>query len=153
MQKLRYIVYTTYFITIQIFAGVDVDSTLEQINNSIAINAIGFNLSYKEKFLPTDIPGLKSTEAGNVIGVSLDVRNTWADKIYTDLYLEYCKGTLEYDGSTQPKINPVTRQIINPQPLTFDMTHKFFTANLKAGPVFTFTDNDILQVIPYIGIE
>lgn len=143
MQKLRYIICTTCFITIQILAGVDVDNALEQVNNSIAIDVLGFNLDYKEKFLPTDIAGLKSTEAGNIIGVVLEIRNIWVERIYTDLYFDYCRGKLKYDGSTQPP---------RPQPLEFKAEHRFFTANIKAGPVFTFTDDQVLQLIPYISV-
>jgi hypothetical protein len=124
------------------------NGALDQINNSVALDFVGLNLNYKESFLSTDVRdnGVmpKSTESGTVFGCVLDTRTTFfKDLIYTNLYLDYYRGLLTYDGRYQdPPYAAVATKF----------HHTFFNAGLKTGYVFTFTENHVLQAIPYVGV-
>jgi hypothetical protein len=62
---------------------------------------------------------------------------------YTEFYLDFFKGSLKYDGvySAYP-YNPYVGKL----------SHFFLNARVKVGPVFTITDSDSLQAIPYVGM-
>lgn len=134
------------FIFSQAFAGYDTDEIFEQINNSWAVGLAGLNINYKEIFLPSDAihPPFKpkSTEAGTIVGLTFDKRTAFFRKIYTDLYLDFYNGELEYDGSYQK----------THEPLVFNARHIFFNADAKLGGILTFANSFSLQIIPYVGV-
>lgn len=155
MRKLKSIIVLVVCLSFgSAFAGLLENGALDQINNSIAVGGVGFNLDYKEEFLSKDnaqdgtVP--KSTESGTILGLFLSARKAFVEKIYTDLYLDYYSDKLKYDGSS-PGYN-VQGQLVTITPFVGKFWHKFFDADFKSGYIFTFTENNSFQVIPYVGI-
>ncbi|EKE01289.1 MAG: hypothetical protein ACD_21C00171G0002 [uncultured bacterium] len=146
MKKIKNIgIILSFFVFGQALAGLEVENALWQINNSVAFGLVGFNLDYKESFLSSDArAGVmpKSTESGTILGLFFDVRKAFAETIYTDFYLDYYDGKLKYDGSERNTYAP----------LTANLWHRFFNADAKAGYIFTFTEDSVLQLIPYAGV-
>jgi len=144
MKKLKSIIVLIACLTFSpAFARLLENGAFDQINNSIAVGVTGLNLKYWEYFFPSmeDDPRSKSTEAGTIVGAFLNVRKAIMEKIYTDLSLDYYSGKLKYDGSDRKTFAPLKGKFL----------HKFFDADFKSGYIFTFTEGNSLQVIPYIG--
>ena len=152
MRKLKSIIVLVVCLSFgSAFAGLLENGALDQMNNSIAFGGVGFNLDYKETFLPTDntsINGVapKSTESGTILGLFLSARKAFVERIYTDLYLDYLNDKIKYDGILVNSNNTIFT------PFSGNFWHKFFNADLKSGYIFTFTDSNSFQVIPYIGV-
>ena len=130
----------------QAFAELLDNGVLDQINNSAAFGAVGFNLDYKEIFFDSDrrpytgvLP--KSTESGTILGIYFNPRMTFFNSIYTDLYLDYFDDKLRFDGTKRDTYEAEIHRF----------WHKFFDADFKAGYIVTFFESHSLQVIPYVG--
>ncbi|CAL7960595.1 conserved exported hypothetical protein [Gammaproteobacteria bacterium] len=126
------------------FARLLENGALDQINNSVAVDVTGLNLKYWEYFSPSmgDSSKSKSTEAGTIVGFFLNVRKAIIEKIYTDLSFDYYSGKLKYDGIYQKTYLPLATKF----------QHKIFNADLKTGYIFTFTESNSFQIIPYVGV-
>ncbi len=145
MKKLKNIIILIACLTLDsAFARLLENGALDQINNSVALDISGLNLKYREIFFPSmgDNIRAKSTEAGTIIGFSFDARKAFLENIYTDLALDYYSGKLKYDGV----------YVITYQPLVNKFQHKIFNAAFKSGYIFTFTESNSFQVVPYVGV-
>jgi len=140
----KIIIFVVCFMFNPAFARLLENGALDQINNSVAFDVTGLNLKYWEYFFPSmgDDPRLKSTEAGTIVGLFLNIRKAIIEKIYTDLSLDYYSGKLKYDGI----------YIKNYLPAVEKFQHKIFNADFKSGYIFTFTESNSFQIIPYVGI-
>ena len=119
------------------------NTMLDQINNSYAFGFAIFNLDYKEIFLPTDDSRLKSTEAGNILGSTINIKKVFFDRVYTDFFVDYYRGVLTYDG--------VSRDYPY-YPIVGDTHHEFLGLEGKVGYILSPFEENSFQFIPYTGV-
>jgi hypothetical protein len=147
MKKIIY--YTSFaglLLSSAILADISTSDTFGQINNSFAV---GFNLmhfNYREDAGDPAVGAPGNVEDyGHAYGLGLNIRSTFFERLYTDLYGEYAMGKLQYKGFNQlSKANPTY------MPLSDKRSNDFVNVDMKLGAILL--DTSYFQLIPYGGI-